>query len=91
MHYVWGVAKREANIEKHQIDFADVPPMFDGVIVQWTRLPQDYSELRIMAVGMLKDIELTVVYVQVDATTRRIVSVRRASRKERRYYAQVTT
>jgi len=31
MKYTWDEAKRQANIEKHGIDFADVPPMFDTV------------------------------------------------------------
>jgi uncharacterized DUF497 family protein len=30
MKFTWDEAKRLSNIEKHGIDFADVPPMFDG-------------------------------------------------------------
>ena len=33
MRFEWDEAKRLANIEKHGIDFADVPPMFDGDVI----------------------------------------------------------
>ena len=86
MQYDWSETKRERNIAKHRIDFIRGIRVFDGPVLQWTRLPQNYPERRVMAVGMVDGVELTVVYTQIDPTTRRIISVRRAKRKERRLY-----
>ena len=62
--------------------------MFDGPILQWTRLPQDYPEYRVMAVGRLNGVEVTAVFTPIDPQTRRLISVRPAKRKERNLYAQ---
>ncbi len=33
VHFEWDDAKRQLNIERHGIDFVDVPALFDGLIV----------------------------------------------------------
>lgn len=89
MQYAWSAAKNERNIRHRRLDFARAVRIFDGPVLQWTRLPQTYPELRVMAVGMVDGVELTVVYTQLAPLRRRIISVRRAKRKERRLYEKV--
>ena len=88
MQYVWDKAKNARNVDERGIDFADGARIFDGPVLQWTRLPQNYPELRVMAVGVVEGRELLVVYTEIDPMCRRIMSVRRASRKERSLYAK---
>jgi uncharacterized protein len=86
MQYEWSAAKNERNIRERQLDFARAVRMFDGPVLQWTRLPQQYPERRVMAVGLVDGVGLTVVYAQLAPLRRRIISARRATRKEPRLY-----
>ncbi len=88
MQYEWSAAKNERNIGERQLDFGRAVRIFEGPVLQWTRLPQKYPDRRVMAVGMVDGVELTVVYTPIDPTRRRIISARRAKRKERRLYEQ---
>jgi hypothetical protein len=44
MKFTWDEAKRLSNIEKHGIDFADVPPMFDGDVFSIEDQRFDYGK-----------------------------------------------
>jgi uncharacterized protein len=85
MHYDWGAAKSAWNLRHRDLDFQDAVRSFDGPVLQCTRLPQSYPERRVMAVGILDGREIVAVYTQ---RSRRIISARRAKRKERRLYAE---
>jgi uncharacterized DUF497 family protein len=78
----------EQNIRDHHIDFADVPPLFDGPT--WERLDdrENYGEDRWVAVGLLRGIEVTVVYTMrgEDEDIRHLISARRATPHERKAY-----
>jgi uncharacterized protein len=54
MKFTWDETKRQANIIKHGIDFADVPPMFDGDIFTIEDLRFDYGETRYITFGLLR-------------------------------------
>lgn len=88
MHYDWDATKSQRNWERRGLDFQAAVRIFDGPVLQWTRLPQDYPEYRVMAVGILDGREILVVYTEITPTHRRIISARRAKRKERRLYAE---
>jgi uncharacterized DUF497 family protein len=80
--YAWHPAKRATNLARHGIDFADVPPVFDGPLLELRDDRADYGEERWLAVGLLGDVEVAVVYVD-DGDVRRLISARRATRHER--------
>lgn len=65
---------------------------FAGAYVEFDDTRQDYGEARVIALGLADGIPLTVVFtdrVAVDGTvTRRLISARVSSRKERRRYAE---
>ncbi len=85
MQIDWVESKRLANLEKHQLDFADVGPFFDAPILRKIDQRKDYGETRFVGIGMLNGIEITVVWAE-HRDVRWIISARRAHAKERRQY-----
>lgn len=88
MKFEWDESKREANIVKHGIDFADVPEVFDGPMLVRLDARQDYGgEDRWFGLGLLRAMVAVVIYVQwEDEDTIRIISARRATRHESRHF-----
>ena len=87
MTYEWDDAKNQFNLVKHGIDFADIE-RFD-----WDHavsIPSDrHGESRIAAIGYLDGLLHFVVYTIRDPN-RRIISLRRASDKERELYDKLS-
>jgi uncharacterized protein len=81
--FEWDEAKRRANIEEHAIDFEDAADIFSR---PYLRIRSDRNdEMRFVAIGCIKDIEIAVVYtIRADAC--RIISARRARMNEREDY-----
>ena len=73
----WDEAKRQANIEKHGIDFVAAVKIFDAWFTEAEDRRRDYGEQRYRAVGRLGDQVIQVAYTWRDAR-RRIISARRA-------------
>jgi uncharacterized protein len=84
MLFEWDESKRRANLVKHLIDFQDATQIFDGPVFEKTRLR--HGEDRVLAIGLMQDVEIVVVYL-VRGKRRRIISARRAHRHERQAYA----
>lgn len=77
--FEWDENKRQANLEKHGIDFADLEPIFGDRVVEQADNRQDYGETRTILLGTLDDIILVVVYTW-RGSVRRIISARREER-----------
>ena len=73
----------EANLAKHHIDFRDAQQVFDGPVFE--RSDSRRGEDCIVAIGLMEDIEIVVVYV-MRGKRRRIISARRAHCDERQDY-----
>ena len=84
MLFEWDESKREVNLAKHYIDFQDAKSVFDGPVFE--RPESRQGEDRVLAIGLMEDIEIVVAYV-VRGERRRIISARRAHRNERKDYA----
>lgn len=82
----WDDAKREANLAKHGYDFADVAEVFDGRFAV-TRLDtrRDYGEVRYNMLAELKGRIVNVTFAP-RAGRAHLISVRPASREERKVY-----
>jgi hypothetical protein len=85
--YEWDEAKREANLSKHGLDFADAYLVCEDperlTLISARRGEQRNMDLALVEVqGKL----LCVVYTE-RANKVRVISFRRASRKERKLYA----
>jgi uncharacterized protein len=83
VHYIWDPAKCRENIQKHSIDFADVPDMFEYPMLATVDRRQDYGEDRWVGIGFLKGIIAVVVFTEDDEKQiRRIISARKATNNE---------
>ena len=86
--YEWDEAKNTENIRKHK-----GLPLSDGIKVFWDKarvISEDerfnYGEKRYIAIGKVKGKVLSVCFTRRIFLKRRLISVRLASRKERRKY-----
>lgn len=88
MEYQWDSDKAQSNLEKHGIDFADSVGVFED---DWalTLKEQDVGgEQRLVTMGVdLLGRILVVVYTYREETIR-IISSRRATKRERKVYEQ---
>lgn len=87
MEFEWDEGKAQKNIEKHGIDFEDAIFIFSGPTLEKVDGRHDYGETRFVALGMVDDRVLVVVYTDRN-DVRRIISARRAKADERRAYHQ---
>ena len=62
--------------------------MFDGPTLERVDDRFEYGETRIYAIGIVNGLEITLIYVDVPETERRIISAWRAERNERTAYWQ---
>jgi uncharacterized DUF497 family protein len=83
MKFEWDEDKNQANIRRHRIDFADVPPVFDGPMVVALDTRKNYGEDRLIGIGLLINSVVVIVFVERTADTIRIISARKADRHER--------
>ncbi len=85
MRFEWLEAKRLANIEKHGIDFADVPPMFAGDVFTIEDQRFEYDETRYITFGLLKFRVIVVAHTD-EGDVIRIISARKATKNEEKLY-----
>ena len=76
---VWDEPKRQANIEKHGFDFADLTEAFFAASVA---VPAKAG--RFVAIGELGETVVAVVAAGLGTEAMAVISMRRADRKERR-------
>src|SRR3981081_649792 len=89
--FEWDESKRQSNLAKHLVDFQDATQIFDGPVFEKAR--QRHGEDRVLAIGLMEDVEIVVVYVMrgkrryvMRGKRRRIIAARRAHRDERKDY-----
>lgn len=85
MRIVWDEPKRLANLDKHGLDFADLnETFFDTALV----LPSHNKSKRWVAVGVSVRGVIVVVFARLGREGVSIISMRPASRSERKLYAE---
>ena len=86
MEFEWDSDKDAANRAKHGISFDEAKHIFDGIVYTVVDDRTDYGELREISIGSLDmAVVICVVHTDRDGKTR-LISARRASRKERKTY-----
>jgi uncharacterized protein len=85
--FEWHEPKRQSNIEKHGIDFLDVPPLFDERHVTRDANQTDHGEARRITIGIMVGRVIVIVWV-LRGACRRLISARRASVKERAWFQE---
>lgn len=81
----WDEVKSQATYEARGFDFALAARIFDGDTLEGEDQRRDYGEQRIRAIGQVDDLVLVVVYTW-RGRSRRLISARRANRREREEY-----
>jgi hypothetical protein len=87
MRYIWDETKRQTNLKKHGLDFADAEQIFAGPLVLIEDNRQDYGEQRMVGIGLLDCLVVLIVHVETDETIR-IISMRKADTDEIDLYYQ---
>lgn len=91
MQFEWDEAKNLDNIRKHEIDFADVPEIFEGPMLIELDDRFDYGEDRWFGIGFLGNGVAVVVWPERHQDIIRIISARRANRYERQKFKTYLT
>lgn len=80
---VWDEVKRARNLEKHDLDFADLDlEFFAGALVLAVK------QRRLKAIGAWSDTMIAVIFMRLGAEGISLISLRPASRRERKLYEQ---
>lgn len=83
----WDENKRLSNIEKHGLDFRDAIDVLDGPCLELSgRMVA--GEIRSIAVGMLDDVCVSIIYT-IRGAVLRVISMRKARNGERKRYCQI--
>lgn len=88
MKFEWDEQKRRANLRKHGFDFADVAEMFSGPMLVAPDTGDDYEETRWLGLGWIGGRLTKVVFVQKEPDIIRVISLRKATRREHRNYEE---
>lgn len=92
MRFSWDPDKSSANYRDRGFDFAVAALIFDGPTLEREDSRRDYGERRIVAIGLVSGLVLTVCYT--DRTdpdgeiNRRIISARRSNSRERKAFQE---
>ena len=84
--FEWDGAKDQKNISKHGISFAEAVEIFDGPVFTAVDERFEYDETREISMGFLRDMVVLNVAHTDRAGITRIISARRATKKERRLF-----
>lgn len=91
MRFDWDPDKAARTLRERRLPFDLAAFMFEGPVLERVDTRQDYGERRVVAVGKVRSLVLSCVYTDLAVageTVRRIISLRVASRKERKAYAE---
>ena len=80
MHFVWDEPKRQSNLAKHGLDFADVENGFNWANARIAPTKGD----RFKAVGTMSNGTVVVIFATLGTEALSIISLRSASQRERR-------
>ncbi len=81
----WDENKNRINILKHGIDFYDIAEASENQMLVKRDERADYGEIRYIGIGTIFSIEVVIVWTIRDESIR-IISARKANKKERKIY-----
>lgn len=85
MNFIWDEPKRQMNLKKHGLDFADAVKVFSGPLVLFEDQRENYGEQRMIGIGLLDYLVVLIVHVESDESIR-IISMRKADSDETDLY-----
>ena len=94
MTFTWDPVKSSANLRGRGFDFEFATLAFEGITLEREDRRREYGERRVVAIGVVEGVHLTIVYTdRIDregAVVRRIISARRSNKHERQAYLEAT-
>ena len=84
----WDEAKRQINLKKHGVDFAIAVRFETETALLAEDVRYDYEEIRYQALGFI-DAKLHFLVYTIRGDARRVISLRRANRKEIEAYGKI--
>ena len=88
MRFEWDDDKQAANLRNHGLDLADAEAVFQHPRLTWLDTREDYGEDRWCSLGMLQGRVVVLVYTERLPDIIRVISLRKATRRERTQYDQ---
>ena len=82
MQFEWDEAKSERNRRERGFGFPKAALIFERPVIEWCDIRKDWGEPRIVAIGAVEGDVLAVIYTE-RGEVRRIISARKARKKER--------
>jgi uncharacterized protein len=83
--FTWDELKRQENLEKHGIDFADAEDIFASYTVTAEDTREAYGEPRFLTLGLLHGEVVSVTHTPREDDDH-IMSIRKATKHETRFY-----
>jgi len=83
--FEWDENKRQINLQKHGIDFTEADEIFGNPLLSKID-KRYYNEDRWIGLGITHRCVVLVVYAEPDEETIRIISIRKATKRERNTY-----
>ena len=81
MRYTWHELKRQRNLNKRGLDFAEAEKVFAGPTFTFEDNREDYGEQRWVTLGLLGDRVVVIVHTETEEEIR-IISIRKANKNE---------
>ena len=81
MRFIWDESKRQANLNKHGVDFTDAERVFAGPTFTFEDDREDYGEQRWVTLGLLGVQVVVIVHTETEAEIR-VISMREADNNE---------
>lgn len=89
LRFSWDENKNYSNLIKHGIDFNDITEVFSKKMLVKLDKRKDYSEERLVGIGFLRNTIVVVVWTKRKDEIR-IISARKANKKERKIYNETS-
>ena len=87
MQFEWDEAKRQTNLHKRRLDFADAEIIFSGATFTVEDDRFEYGEDRYITLGLLKGQVIVIAHTERNELIR-IISMRKATKYEQQLYFQ---
>jgi uncharacterized protein len=87
LRYAWSESKRQSNLVRHGLDFADAALVFAGPTYTFEDDRFEYAEPRFVTLGFLHGIVVSIVHHET-ASCIRVISFRKATRREQAIFYQ---
>ena len=86
MRITYDITKRNKTLTERSLDFSDADRVFAGHHFTAEDIRQDYGEVRLISIGLLKG-RMVVLVRTPRGADRRIISMRKANEREQALYA----